>query len=211
MNFSRKIYYNDKPLILTTDKEAYINENAVAEVYESFSGGTLRSFTQALQYLDRPGIKGAIIEDISEASLLDQLDAMYLPIVAAGGIAYNEREELLLIFRRGKWDLPKGKLDEGENIEECALREVKEETGLKQLTLGDKICDTYHIYEQKGQDYLKRTAWYKMKGTSADTLKPQKEEGILEARWVNEADLAPFAARSYEAIREVLGMVATTH
>ena len=211
MNFSQKIYYNDKPLILTTDKEAYINDNPVAEVYEFFSGATLRSFTQALTYMDRPGIKGSIIEDISEASLLEQLHAMYMPIVAAGGIAYNERGEMLLIFRRGKWDLPKGKLDAGEHIEECALREVMEETGLKQLTLGDKICDTYHIYEQKGTDFLKRTAWYKMQGSSADKLKPQKEEGILEARWVNEADLAPFASRSYEAIREVLGMVATTH
>jgi 8-oxo-dGTP pyrophosphatase MutT (NUDIX family) len=109
-----------------------------------------------------------------------------------------------LIFRRGKWDLPKGKLDAGEQIDECALREVKEETGLVHLELGDKICDTYHIYEQKGQQYLKRTAWYKMSGTSADKLMPQKEENILEARWVSEKDLAPLMAKTYEAIREVL-------
>jgi len=206
MNFSRKIYYNDKPLVLTTDKEAYISANPAAEAYEFYTGATLRSYTAALKYLDRPGIPGALIEDISEASLLEQLHAMYIPITAAGGIASNERSEVLLIFRRGKWDLPKGKLDAGENIEECALREVMEETGLKHLTLGEKICDTYHIYEQKGQDYLKRTAWYKMSGTHADNLKPQKEEGILEARWVNENDLASFAAKSYEAIREVLRM-----
>ena len=204
MIFSQKIYYADKPLILTTDHEAYLAANPVAETYEFFSGATLRSYSQALKFLDRPGTPGAIIEDVSEASLLDQLHAMYLPIVAAGGVAYNERGEILMIFRRGKWDLPKGKLDAGEQIEDCALREVMEETGLKQLTLGDKICDTYHIYEQRGEEFLKRTAWYKMNGTSADLLKPQKEEGIVEAKWVAQSAIAPYAAKSYEAIREVL-------
>ncbi len=204
MNFVQKIYYNDKPLILTTDSEAYMISDPAAEEYEFFSGGTLRSYTHALSHMDRPGIKGAIIEDISEATLLEQLHAMYMPLDAAGGIAYNEHNEVLLIFRRGKWDLPKGKLDAGENIEECALREVSEETGLVHLTLGEKICDTYHIYEQKGQEYLKRTAWYKMKGAATDKLMPQKEENIMEAKWVSEKDLAPYTARTYEAIRHVL-------
>ena len=204
MNFVQKIYYNDKPLILTTDSEAYMISDPVAEEYEFFSGGSLRSYTQALSHMDRPGIKGAIIEDISEATLLEQLHAMYMPLDAAGGIAYNEHNEILMIFRRGKWDLPKGKLDAGENIEECALREVSEETGLVHLTLEDKICDTYHIYEQKGQEYLKRTAWYKMAGSVHDKLLPQKEENIMEARWVGQKELSPFVAKTYEAIRQVL-------
>ena len=129
---------------------------------------------------------------------------MYSPIEAAGGVAYNEHGSILMIFRRGKWDLPKGKLDKGENIEECALREVMEETGLTHLTLGEKICDTYHIYTQNNEDYLKSTRWYKMGGTETDELKPQKEENILEARWVGEKELGTLALRTYEAIREVL-------
>ena len=204
MNFTQKIYFNDKPLILTTDKEAYINEHPGAETYNSFDGATLRSFTQAALQLEKPGIMGAIIEDASADSLSGQLAAMYRPIDAAGGLVYNERGEMLMIFRRGKWDLPKGKLDEGEDIAACALREVKEETGLKHLTLREKICDTYHAYTQNNEQILKRTAWYKMEGTSADKLKPQKEENILEARWVNERDIAPLAAKSYAAIRDVL-------
>lgn len=204
MSFSRKIFLNDTPLILTTDIEAYINEHPETEHYASFSGATLRSFTQALQSVERPGAKGAIIEDISEQSLTSQLEAMFHPIDAGGGVAYNEEGAILLIFRKGKWDLPKGKLDEGEAIEDCALREVKEETGLVHLALGDKICDTYHIYTQKHEQILKRTAWYKMNGTAKDKLKPQKEENILEARWVKEAELSPLAAQSYEAVRAVL-------
>ncbi len=204
MNFSQKIYYNDKPLILTTDMEAYMEANPVAEMYQFFSGATLKSFTQALQFMDRPGNTGAIIEDVSEVALQDQLHAMYRPIMAGGGLVYNEEGALLMIYRRGKWDLPKGKLDEGENIAECALREVSEETGLLQLRLGDKLSDSFHIYVQDGEQYLKQTVWYIMYGTSADLLKPQKEENIMEARWVAEKELGTHASRSYEAIREVL-------
>ena len=204
MYFSQKIYYNDKPIILTTDKEAYINDHPAAEPYSFFSGAELRSYTQALQSLERPGINGVIIEDISEDALLAQLHAMYSPIDAAGGVVYNEHGAVLMIFRRGKWDLPKGKLDKGEKIEECALREVREETGLESLTLKEKICDTYHIYAQNNEQLLKQTAWYKMAGSSMDKLRPQKEENIIEARWVSEKDMAPFVAKTYEAMKEVL-------
>ena len=94
-----------------------------------------------------------------------------------------------------------------QHIDAAALREVREETGLQNLILGEKITDTYHIYAQNNEQMLKRTAWYKMKGLLTDPLLPQKEENILEARWVAEADLTPIAARTYEAIREVLRLV----
>jgi ADP-ribose pyrophosphatase YjhB (NUDIX family) len=204
MSFIQKIYFNDKLFILTDNKEEYIDEHPAAASYQWFSGATPRSFTQALKQMEAPGIAGVIIEDISGDALMDQLQAMYQPITAAGGIACNEQGAILMIFRRGKWDLPKGKLDDGESIEECAIREVCEETGLQYLTLDGKICDTYHIYTLKNQHFLKQTAWYKMKGSSRDKLKPQKEENIMEARWIAERDLAPYASKTYEAVKEVL-------
>lgn len=204
MNFQQKIFYNDKPFVLTTDIDDCIEKNPKMETYVQFSGASLRSYQQAMRQLDRPGITGVLIEDASPDILLSQLDAMFRLIDAAGGVTHNEKEELLMIFRRGKWDLPKGKLDEGEKIDDCALREVAEETGLQHLVLEDKICDTYHIYVQNSEEFLKRTAWYKMRGTSADQLKPQKEENILEAVWVSQNGLAPYVAKTYEAIRDVL-------
>ena len=204
MNFSQKIYFNDKPLILTTDREAYVSGHQEAGAYSFFAGATFRNYTQAVQHMERPGIKGAIVEGVSREALLGQLYDMYHPIDAGGGVAYNEKKEVLMIYRRGKWDLPKGKLDKGEEIEACALREVSEETGLRRLSIDGKICDTYHIYSLDNEQLLKCTAWFSMTGTSGDQLKPQKEENILEARWVKEEDLGPLAARSYEAIREVL-------
>jgi len=204
MDFTQKIYLNDKLLILTTDREAYINDNPVAQTYKFYSGASPSNFKQAIKQLDKYETPGAIIEYASEDALSTQLRAMYHPLDAAGGVAYSEEGEILMIYRRSKWDLPKGKLDDGEEIDECALREVSEETGLVSLSIMGKICDTYHIYEQYGERMLKRTAWYKMKASSADPLKPQIEENILEARWISAKDIGPFAERSYEAVREVL-------
>ncbi len=204
MIFFQKIFYNDTPLILTTDRKAYVAAHPGVAAYQVFTGASQKVFAQALETLEGPGVNGVIVENKSADELTQRLLAMFHPIDAAGGLAYSENGSVLMIFRRGKWDLPKGKLDEGESIEECALREVSEETGLQTLTLDEKICDTYHIYTQKKEQILKRTAWYKMIGSSKDQLAPQTDEGILEAVWVMEKDIASYAAGSYEAVREVL-------
>lgn len=204
MYFAQKIYYNNKPLILTNDAREYISTHEIAGGYLAFTGAFSRNFRLAFQHLDKVNTLGAIIEDISQSSLQKELHKLYEPIEAGGGVVVNEAGAVLMIYRRGKWDLPKGKCDEGEAIAECAVREVSEETGLQNLQLGEKICDTYHIYSQKKQNLLKCTTWYKMKGTSKDVLQPQQEENIQEARWIPAADLRPLVYKSYEAIREVL-------
>ena len=204
MHFAQKIYINNKPLILTTHADEYIAANAIAGGYIRFEGAFPRHFRLALDHIGKPGSLGAIIEDVSQKSLQKELYKLYTPIDAGGGVVFNENKEVLMIYRRGKWDLPKGKRDDGEEIDECALREVIEETGLQQVTLGEKICDTYHVYTQNKQSLLKRTAWYKMKGTVKEQPTPQAEENILEVRWIAEKDLAPIVFKSYEAIREVM-------
>jgi len=99
-------------------------------------------------------------------------------IRAGGGLVENEKGEVLFMFRRGKWDLPKGKLDPGETLESCALREVKEETGVSQLELIQFLLVTEHEYEERGLFILKETHWYRMKTTSHESLIPQTEEDI---------------------------------
>ncbi|OSZ81859.1 hypothetical protein CAP35_00900 [Chitinophagaceae bacterium IBVUCB1] len=202
--FTQKIYVNNKPLILTTNARSYMETHAIAGGYMLFTGAFSRNFRLALQHLEKAGTLGAIIEDVSPNSLQEQLYELYEPIDAGGGVVMNEDGAVLMIYRRGKWDLPKGKRDDGEDIANCALREVSEETGLQQVKLGEKICDTYHVYAQNGQSLLKCTAWYKMHGSSADTLAPQAEENIEKAEWLKEKDLRFVVYKSYEAIREVL-------
>lgn len=204
MDFAQKIYINNKPLILTTDARAYIAEHPVAEGYIYFEGAFPRHFRLALQHIGKAGTLGAIIEDFSPESLQEELHELFTPIDAGGGVVTNEHNQVLMIYRRGMWDLPKGKCDEGEEIDACALREVSEETGLQKLKLGEKICDTYHVYSQNKQNLLKRTAWYKMKGTVKEEPVPQAEENIQEVRWVKNEDLPLIVFKSYEAIREVM-------
>jgi len=95
-------------------------------------------------------------------------------------------------------------LDKGETIEDCALREISEETGLSQLTLGEKLCETYHIYDEKGKKRIKYTTWFKMLHTARENLVAQTEEDIEEVLWVNTSNLAPFMSNTYSAIKDVL-------
>jgi 8-oxo-dGTP pyrophosphatase MutT (NUDIX family) len=125
-------------------------------------------------------------------------------IQAGGGLVVNEKGEVLFMFRRGKWDLPKGKLDPGETLEACAVREVEEETGIGRLILLKFLLVTEHLYEEKGLNILKETHWYLMKATSDQKLIPQKEEDILELKWIGPPEFRIVKRNTYPAILEVL-------
>ena len=125
-------------------------------------------------------------------------------ITAAGGIVENEQGEILFMFRRGKWDLPKGKLDNGETLEECAVREVEEETGLRNIERGELIDVTIHNYVEKGSEIEKETYWYAMKVSGEQKLVPQVNEDILELKWVKENELHVYLADTYPNIIEIV-------
>ena len=127
-------------------------------------------------------------------------------IEAAGGIVQNNQHQLLLIFRKGQWDLPKGKLDSGESIEQCALREVEEETGVTPLEIQDFLDITYHIYPLNGDWILKESYWYRMSTSFAGELIPQQEEDISQVVWVEKSQWKSYAAEMYPLIRELLSV-----
>ena len=107
-------------------------------------------------------------------------------------------------MRRGKWDLPKGKLDDNETIEQCAKREVQEETGLQKLKTGKLIKITYHTYVQFGKHFLKESHWYAMEATGNEKLVPQTEEDITEIIWAKKEDLEKYVSNTFAAIVDVL-------
>lgn len=127
-------------------------------------------------------------------------------IIAAGGLVLNDEGKLLMMFRRGVWDLPKGKLDKGEKIEDCALREVKEETGLTNVQLGKFLGTTFHEYfdKYKKRDVIKETHWYKMLAPGTQPLLPQVEEDIEIIEWVDEAEISNKLMKSYKNITEII-------
>jgi 8-oxo-dGTP pyrophosphatase MutT (NUDIX family) len=127
-------------------------------------------------------------------------------IQAAGGLVLNEKQEILMIFRRGKWDLPKGKLDEGEKIEECAVREVMEETGLTKIDLGALLSITHHTYFDTWlkEEVIKETYWFRMDASSQQELIPQKEEDIQDIKWISADQLEIYLSNSYDNIKIVI-------
>ena len=126
-------------------------------------------------------------------------------ITAAGGLVQNNEGAFLLIFRRGFWDLPKGKLDVGESIPDCAVREVREETGLQSLELGPFICTTTHPYFDiwLNKDVVKDTHWFSMLSLANDTLVPQTEEDIEKIEWVSLEQLPQYFIQTYPTILTV--------
>jgi len=127
-------------------------------------------------------------------------------IIAAGGLVFNNDGNLLMIFRRGKWDLPKGKLDKREKIEDCAIREVKEETGLKKIRLKKFAGLTYHEYFDPylQEDVIKETHWFEMHAPGKQKFFPQYEEDIEKIEWVNGKKLKQKLANTYPNVIEII-------
>jgi predicted NUDIX family NTP pyrophosphohydrolase len=120
---------------------------------------------------------------------------MYQLIEAAGGVVVNNQQQVLWMFRLGKWDLPKGKLEKNEKFETAAVREVEEECNVKAV---------YHTYTHKNKLVLKKTRWYAMKSDFTGTLIPQTEEGIEKVEWMNEKQQIQALTNTYSSIRYVI-------
>ncbi|WP_018344845.1 NUDIX hydrolase [Cytophaga aurantiaca] len=123
-------------------------------------------------------------------------------IKASGGVV-RKQEKILLIFRLGKWDLPKGKLKKKEESIKCAKREVEEECSIK-VDVKDKICSTWHAYVRKGKRILKRTDWYEMNCLDDSNMQPQLAEFIEDLKWMNYKDVIRSVKNSYASIQEVI-------
>ena len=122
---------------------------------------------------------------------------------AAGGVVFNEKEEVLVIKRWDKWDLPKGGIKKGENSRNAAMREVEEETAIDQLKITGILPLSFHLYAQKENLYLKKTYWYAMKTTSTKVPEPQKEEDIEIAKWINKKELNLIKKDTWDSLLDV--------
>ncbi|EMR02694.1 NUDIX hydrolase [Cesiribacter andamanensis] len=124
-------------------------------------------------------------------------------VVKAGGGIVEHNDQILLIYRKNKWDLPKGKLDKGEKPKKGALREVEEECNVT-VKVGEKITHTWHTYIRNGKKHLKKTHWYRMECIDDSQMKPQREEGITDVRWMGERDTQVAMVNSFRSIRHVI-------
>jgi 8-oxo-dGTP pyrophosphatase MutT (NUDIX family) len=193
-----KIYYNDSSLLLTCNC-GQINDN-LARIYD-----TKKEIDELLSkpdfLFDGKTNQSIIVVDEKPGELMCNLLENVEVVMAGGGLVANNQGELLMIFRRGMWDLPKGKIELKEKICDGAMREVEEETGVKVALVDTKPIITYHAYKLKGKNCIKETNWFKMQALNADKkLKPQTEEDIEQAVWVKPADLPQYKSISYPLI-----------
>ena len=199
-----KVYFNDKPLFLTdkidSEIEPYRHHDDAVFVDE-LSPPAINSIIHEMKLQK---VHAGILYHPDFDKLKKSFSRKFTPIKAAGGLVVNENGDLLFIHRRGKWDLPKGKVDPGESAESCAVREVKEETGLKSLSLQRHLLTSYHTYEESGKHYLKETEWYLMNSPLQDNLEPQTSEQITEASWVPTQKLSKYTNNTFLLIKDVL-------
>ena len=127
----------------------------------------------------------------------------YSLIVAAGGVVKNNLDEILMIYRNDKWDLPKGKVEKNEAIPIAAIREVEEECGINSIDIVASLPPTFHTYSLNGKRILKRTDWFSMRTNYNKKLTPQIEEGITAVRWVKENELGQLSQKTYASIVDV--------
>jgi 8-oxo-dGTP pyrophosphatase MutT (NUDIX family) len=204
MKASYRIYFGEKPLLIINETDPYIDAVKHNPGTLTFYKPTMEGIGEAIRAIEKDEINDVIIITENTNQALDEFSSKFTIIQAGGGLVENDKGEFLFIFRRGKWDLPKGKLDEGETIADCALREVEEETGLTNITLLDHLCNTYHVYPEKGKVILKESVWYKMTCASGQLLTPQTEEDILEIRWLTPAAWSTIYDNTFPSIKDVL-------
>jgi len=208
------LYHNDKLFLFCSVNEAdQIRKSADISSYEVLKPDeNLASHLDELEPDPNSGVY--IIESLSAQTLLDAFAKSFRVRVAAGGLVTNGNGKYLVIYRRGFWDLPKGKIETGETAEEAAVREVEEETGVNSLILGESLIigqdqqnATYHTFSRKGKVILKKSLWYHMsiKGTQKTT--PQVEEDIEIVKWVKKEKLNELLPLCYGSIQDVLRTV----
>mgnify|MGYP001157832040 FL=1 len=200
-----KIYINDHPFYLLKYEEADAFRSDGYDVFPYMGNVTvLLNFIDQLEKSDKKQKMALYAEDFQR--LKTDFTSLYRKIGAMGGIVTNQAGEVLFIYRRGKWDLPKGKKEKGESKKECAVREVMEETGLENLNIQSKVGKTRHTYRdpRSGERILKTTHWYEMKASDPGELNLQTEEDIVDAKWMS---VESFLAGNYITFGNIIDIL----
>ncbi|HEV8284865.1 MAG TPA: NUDIX domain-containing protein [Chitinophagaceae bacterium] len=199
-----KIYFNDKPLFLcdTIDEtiQPYVHHDDAVFIDE-LNAHTVKTMIHEMQ---QPQVHAGVFYHSDIEELKRAFQKKFTLIQAAGGLVKNEKNSILMILRRGKWDLPKGKLNKAEKLEDCAVREVEEETGLKNTKLNHPLTVTYHTYHEGTKYILKESHWFSMSVTGEQKLTPQIEEDISDIKWIDQKDIDSYLNKTFPLISDII-------
>ncbi|MEO7266176.1 MAG: NUDIX domain-containing protein [Ferruginibacter sp.] len=198
------IYFNEKPVYLCDDITDELHELMHHPDVVFIDELSTPAINSLLHEIIKEEFHAGILWNKGLEKLKKSFFKHFTIIVAAGGIVQNENKELLFIFRKKKWDLPKGKLEKAEELEACAEREIMEETGVKNLKIKKQIGTTYHTYEEFGKHFLKISHWFFFTTRGPQILEPQTEEDITEIKWISTKDIRVPMANTYPNIKDIL-------
>lgn len=201
-----KIYINNKVLILTSQSETFLSDNPLKILHKRYYG-------------DKKLLKN-LINQLEVGSPYDQIEVLaknpkelfkiiktfLIPVKAGGGLVFNSNGHLLTIFRKGHWDLPKGKIEAFEGKKKAAIREVQEECGIENLFLVEKAAKTYHVFTKKKKQILKISHWYFM-FSDQKKLIPQENEGIENAVWLDTKKVFDLKYNFYPNLKDLLAQI----
>lgn len=176
-----KVFVNDKPIIFTTSLKN--EENYAVFAYRNLN------LEELIFKLKEDKLNGFYLYSFDLVKDWKSFKTKFKVVKAAGGLVVNKGKEILFIYRKDKWDLPKGKIKKKEEVKETAIREVEEECGVKNITIEKKLIVTYHFFIKKGTYRLKETHWYLMSSLYEGKLIPQQEEGITKVVYKNIEDI----------------------
>ncbi|MFY0674182.1 MAG: NUDIX domain-containing protein [Bacteroidia bacterium] len=202
-----EIFYGDKVFVIADNSNSSAYDDYIVFPIEPEELVDVENYYKLLD--EHPEKKGVVIMNNDPNPTLHQFISHFKEIKAAGGLVVNDKGNVLLMKRRGMWDLPKGKVEEGEFMRQAAMREVKEETGLKKVKIKSTIRPTFHLYDLNGELVLKTTYWYLMENKEEVELVPQTEEDIEEVKWVLLKELKPYLNQTYPNIKMILALFAS--
>ena len=188
-----KVFVNQKEIILTS---TFPKGNGVKVLPL-----TSTPFKKILRIVRTKRIKRLYLVHDNPKKLLSGFKKKLPVTIAAGGVVQHENGKLLFIYRKKRWDLPKGKVDKSESLQDAAKREVKEETGVKKIKVGKLAGITYHIFKRNNRYQLKETHWFFMKSSYEGTLVPEVMEEITKASWKNKDKTAKAIKKTYPNIK----------
>lgn len=188
-----KVFVGDKPIVLTSvvEKETDFKNYLIDTV----------NIGKVIKELNKTSVNEVRFIHKNEDKLLKKFLKKLPNVIAGGGKVFNNKNEILFIYRNDKWDLPKGKTEGQETIEETAIREVTEETGVAGLKIIKPIETTYHIFKRNGRHKIKVTYWFEMRTNYEGDLLAQENEGITNVEWLDEKQISEALKNSYANIK----------
>ncbi len=210
-----KIFIGNNPLFLCKFGFVLPSEEALELSSKKLLQENYSESNQMIQIIEKLENKkqetAFMLFHTNEAELIQEFKTNFKRIDAAGGLVENSEGDILMIYRKGKWDLPKGKVETNEKKIDAGEREVEEETGLRNIKVESAIQFyswkqpyTTHTYWENQKRIIKNTYWFNMKSTGSPVFTPQKEEGITDVQWVNKYKVNELLKNSYASVHDVI-------